>query len=70
MTPSLGQSVKKSGGAAAVAWVTAVAQIQSLAWEPPFAMGAAIKKSHIFGMFFSISLILFVGLIILISKKL
>ena len=28
----------------AVVWVSAVAGIQSLAWELPYALGAAIKK--------------------------
>ena len=44
--PSLLQWVKGSGIAAAVAWVTAAAQIQSLAWEIPYAAGAAIKKKR------------------------
>ena len=34
--PSLAQWVKGSGVAAAMAW------IQSLTWEPPYAMGVAI----------------------------
>ena len=42
MTPGLMQGVKGSG--VAVAWVAAVANIQSLAWELPHAMGAAIKR--------------------------
>ena len=38
------QQVKGSGTAAAVAQVATVAQIQSLAWEYPSAVSAAIKK--------------------------
>ena len=44
--PSLLQWVKGSGIGAAVSWVTAAAQIQSLAWEIPYAAGAAIKKKR------------------------
>ena len=44
LVPSLEQWVKESGVAAAVAWVTAPARIQSLAWELAYAVGAAIKK--------------------------
>ena len=44
--PSLVQWVKGSGIGAAVSWVTAAAQIQSLAWEIPYAAGAAIKKKE------------------------
>ena len=42
--PSPTQWVKGSSIAAAMAWVTAEAQIQSLAQELPYAMGTAIKK--------------------------
>ena len=42
--PSLVQWVKGSGIAAVAAQVTAVAQIQTLAWEFPYAVIAAIKK--------------------------
>ena len=38
------QWVKGSGIAKAVVWVTAAAQIQSMAWEFPSASGAAIKE--------------------------
>ena len=41
---SLAQSVKGSGTAATVAWVTATAWIQPLAQEIPYAASAAIKK--------------------------
>ena len=44
MSPNLVQWVKGSGVAAAAAQVTATAQIHSLAWELPYATGAAIKK--------------------------
>ena len=40
--PSLMQWIKRSGVAAA--YVTAVAQIPSLAWELPYDAGAAVKK--------------------------
>ena len=40
--PSLAQWVKGSNVAAAVA------QIQSLAWESPYATGAAIKKKRVY----------------------
>ena len=43
--PSLAQGVKGSSVAAAEMWVTAAAQIQSLAWDLPCAVGVAIKKS-------------------------
>ena len=43
--PSPAQWVKGSGIAAAVAWITAVAQIQSLAWELPYALGRPKKKT-------------------------
>ena len=36
--------LKGSGVATAAAWVAAAAQIQSLAWEIPYAVDAAIKK--------------------------
>ena len=42
--PGLAQQVKGSGVATAASWVTAVARIQFLAWELPYAVGAAIKK--------------------------
>ena len=42
--PSSVKWVKRSGMATAVAWVPAVAGIQSLAQKLPYAMGAAIKK--------------------------
>lgn len=42
--PSLGQWVEGSSAAAATFWVPAVAQIQSLAQELPYAEGEAIKK--------------------------
>ena len=42
--PSPAQWVKGSGVATALASVKATAQIQSLAWECPFAADAAIKK--------------------------
>ena len=41
--PSPVQSVKRSGILAAVVWVTAVAQTQSLAWKHPYAVGVTIK---------------------------
>ena len=40
------QWVKDMVLSAAVAWVAAAAQIQSLAWELPYAMGAAIGCNH------------------------
>ena len=40
------QWAKASDVATDVAQVAAVAQIQSLAWEPPYAMGSAIKKKE------------------------
>ena len=43
MISGLAQWVKESGTAAAVAWVTAAPQIQSLAWEFSYTAGAAIK---------------------------
>ena len=42
--PGQAQLGKGFSIAAAVAWVTAVAQIQYLAWELPYAVGPAIKK--------------------------
>ena len=42
------QRVKGSGVAAAAAQVSAVAQIQSLAWEFPYGLGVAIKKNFFF----------------------
>ena len=42
--PSLAQQVTGSSIATAVVQVAVAAQIQSLAWELPFATGAAIKK--------------------------
>ena len=42
--PGQAQLGKGFSIAAAVAWVTAVAQIQYLAWELPHAVGPAIKK--------------------------
>ena len=42
-SPTLAQWVKGSGTASAVASVTAVAQIQSLAQELPYAMDVTIK---------------------------
>ena len=44
LIPGPAQWVKGSGIAAAAGWITAVAQIQSLAWEFPYATGEAIKK--------------------------
>ena len=41
--PQPGQWVKGSSIATAVGWVTAVARIQSLAQELPYAAGVAIK---------------------------
>ena len=46
MIPSLAQWVKGAGVAAATVWVAAVAPIQSLAWELPYAEGVAIKKNN------------------------
>ena len=43
MIPGLAQWIKKSSVAAAMVEVSAVAQIQSLAQELPYAVGAAIK---------------------------
>ena len=40
------QWVKGTGIAAAAVRVTVVAQIQSLAWELPYAMGEAIKNVY------------------------
>ena len=37
----------RSGVAMAGVWVTAVAEIQSLAWELPYATGAAVKNQTI-----------------------
>ena len=45
--PGLAQWVKGSGVAAAVAQVTAVAQIQSLPRELPCTVGVAIKKKKV-----------------------
>ena len=42
--PLLVQWIKGSSTATAAAWVMAVVQIRSLAWEFPYAMGVAIKK--------------------------
>ena len=42
--PGLAQRVKGSGIAVIVAWLAAVAWIQSLAQELTYAVGAAIKK--------------------------
>ena len=44
LTPSGVQRIKRSGVASAAVLVTAAAQIQSLDWELPYAMGTAIKK--------------------------
>ena len=44
LIPGLVQQVKASGIATAVAEVAAVAQIRSLAREPPYAVSMAIKK--------------------------
>ena len=43
--PGLARWVGDSGVAVAVTWVEAVAQIQSLVWELPCAVGATIKKN-------------------------
>ena len=37
--------VKGSGVITTAAWATAVAQIQSLAWELPYDVGVAMKKN-------------------------
>jgi len=42
--PGLEQWVKGSGVATAAAWVAAGTWIQSLAWELPYALDAALKK--------------------------
>ena len=39
-----------SGIITAVAWVTAVVPVRSLAWEPPCAMGVAKKKKLFFNL--------------------
>jgi len=44
LVPGLACWVKGSGIATTVALVAVVAQIQSLAWELPYAIGAAMKK--------------------------
>ena len=46
LIPSLAQWVKGAGVAAATVWVAAVAPIQSLAWELPYAAGVALKKKE------------------------
>ena len=46
MIPGPAQWVKIWGVAAAAAQVAAVAQVQSLAWELPCAMGMAIKLKN------------------------
>ena len=43
-SPTQHSGLKGSSIAAAPAQVTGVAQIQSLAWEFPYALGATIKK--------------------------
>ena len=42
LIPGAGQWVKGSSVVAAAAWVTSVAQVQSLVWELPHASGMAI----------------------------
>ena len=44
MIPSLAQWVKGSSIATTMVWGAAVAQIQSLAWELPYAAGEAKRK--------------------------
>ena len=48
LIPNPAQWVKESGVATTAAYATAAAQIQSLAWELPYATGVTIKNNNIY----------------------